>query len=526
MHVRTSPSAARRRRHRSASTPRGHGPEPMDLVRRPLRAPLMARSERSACADQRCATSSARAADGGTGAQRRACPVPSELYGPHYPQRDDSVSPPERGGPTSGARTPRRPARPARPAPGAIRAAAGQRSIALPPSSAAAGVPASVLADELAWSGDASRLIADALRTEERRHVDATARGTAHRPAGWPAESSAERVVDRRADADRFGSPTSRTSTRDSTSTPGDPRRPSAMAASASTRSDPRLERRRAPLALDDRRIRSIDAARRSAPDGSRATALEQMLATTLDRSTGRIGLPTDPAEPSRAAPSPSLRDLPPPTGTTPGRRRPTSAREAGGIPGMTVSGTGQSRTETSRDHRGLQDSVRPRDPAPRLTGRGRPSSWRRGPAAGCRTLTTSQLDVGERGAQQREVVVVGRVVRPQREDPAGPQPPGQPAYAVLGVERRVARVQEVPRRVVDVDDDGVEQSPGLRCRPSRRRPTGRRSRRARAGTAASLDDETLTGTRPRSCQPMTASSASTTTSERTRGSSSTVCAV
>lgn len=58
---------------------------------------------------------------------------------------------------------------------------------------------------------------------------------------------------------------------------------------------------------------------------------------------------------------------------------------------------------------------------------------------------------------QHSAEAVVGRVVGPQREDAAGPQPPGQGTHPGRPVERLVTGVQYLAGRMVDVEQDGVE---------------------------------------------------------------------
>ena len=57
---------------------------------------------------------------------------------------------------------------------------------------------------------------------------------------------------------------------------------------------------------------------------------------------------------------------------------------------------------------------------------------------------------------QHRLEVGVGRIIGPQRKDAAGMQVLGEFAYSRTCVERAVAGVQDVSRRVVDIKQDGV----------------------------------------------------------------------
>ena len=108
--------------------------------------------------------------------------------------------------------------------------------------------------------------------------------------------------------------------------------------------------------------------------------------------------------------------------------------------------------------------------------------------------------------------------------------PPGRSrrrieAQPLDGVEAGMAGVQHVPRAVVDVDEQRVERGPAAPASATpepdvaKKSPATSRQR----GSAVSPAD---TGSSPRSCQPTTSASASSTTSEPTRGSSSAVTAV
>ena len=187
---------------------------------------------------------------------------------------------------------------------------------------------------------------------------------------------------------------------------------------------------------------------------------------------------------------------------------------------------------------------------------RWRPSSWpsckpaacdrdarlpcARGPVTdrdvdGVRRLAAG-VDVGERHhvglarcehlGHDREEVVVGRGVGPQREHATRVEAVRQALQARRLVEGGVARVEDVPRRVIDVDEDGVE---ALRCRGPERRARRRPCRRSRRGRCASADRRRApptAGAGRASCQSITSVSASTTCSDRTRSSSSTARAV
>ncbi len=90
---------------------------------------------------------------------------------------------------------------------------------------------------------------------------------------------------------------------------------------------------------------------------------------------------------------------------------------------------------------------------------------------------TTCASTAVEAGPQQRHQVVVRRVVGPECEHPAGAQRPSQQRQPVGGVERRVARVQHVPRGVVDVDQQHVVRRRAAverRARADRREEVGR----------------------------------------------------
>ena len=61
----------------------------------------------------------------------------------------------------------------------------------------------------------------------------------------------------------------------------------------------------------------------------------------------------------------------------------------------------------------------------------------------------------GEHLTQQGRELGLRRVVRPQREDACGVEALREPLQSVAGVEGGVARVQDVVRSVVDVEEDG-----------------------------------------------------------------------
>ena len=79
--------------------------------------------------------------------------------------------------------------------------------------------------------------------------------------------------------------------------------------------------------------------------------------------------------------------------------------------------------------------------------------------------------------------VAVGWVVRPQAEDTTRMQGVGETPEPGRFVERRVAGVQVVPRRVVDVHEDRVPTVGRVRAEAGHRLRPSRRSLPARAGS-------------------------------------------
>jgi hypothetical protein len=79
------------------------------------------------------------------------------------------------------------------------------------------------------------------------------------------------------------------------------------------------------------------------------------------------------------------------------------------------------------------------------------------------RVVNRDDLDVDrlKRSCQDPSVVVVGRVVGPRCEHSAGMKEMGDGTRAIEAVETRVTWVQQVARRVVDVDADRVEPAAG-----------------------------------------------------------------
>ena len=91
-------------------------------------------------------------------------------------------------------------------------------------------------------------------------------------------------------------------------------------------------------------------------------------------------------------------------------------------------------------------------------------------------------------GPQDGQDPLVRRVVGPQREHPAGGEALAQPLQTGRGVEVAVGRVEQVVRRVVDVEQQDVAAGKAPRSAPARRsRRAGRRSagRRRAAGSGA-----------------------------------------
>ena len=70
---------------------------------------------------------------------------------------------------------------------------------------------------------------------------------------------------------------------------------------------------------------------------------------------------------------------------------------------------------------------------------------------------TTCAAQAAKTSRRDGEEVVVGRIVGPQREHPARLEVFGHPPQPRRRVEGGVAAVQQVARRVVDVDEHGVE---------------------------------------------------------------------
>ena len=104
-------------------------------------------------------------------------------------------------------------------------------------------------------------------------------------------------------------------------------------------------------------------------------------------------------------------------------------------------------------------------------------------PCSGLAKVTTSRADVAKHPASTAVNVGVGRVVGPQREDPTGVQAVGEAAAAPPARRTRRGRVQQVARRVVDVDHDAWN---GARGRPGRgpRRSTIAKKSPCTSGTA------------------------------------------
>ena len=121
----------------------------------------------------------------------------------------------------------------------------------------------------------------------------------------------------------------------------------------------------------------------------------------------------------------------------------------------------------------------------------------------------------------------IRRVVRPQCKNTAGMQMRGKPRQPLRLVERGMAWVQQVSRRMVDIHQHRIETTSWLiGVKAGRRNATLRRSRRGPGGNADHLSvadrAEAILDCAIRSLRPR----ASTTTSERTRGFSSAANAV
>ena len=80
---------------------------------------------------------------------------------------------------------------------------------------------------------------------------------------------------------------------------------------------------------------------------------------------------------------------------------------------------------------------------------------------------------------------VIRRIVRPQRKDAAGMQMLGQPRKPLRLVQRGVARMQQLSRRVIDVDQHRIEAAARrVADRSLRRNATSQRSRHGPGGSA------------------------------------------
>lgn len=119
----------------------------------------------------------------------------------------------------------------------------------------------------------------------------------------------------------------------------------------------------------------------------------------------------------------------------------------------------------------------------------------------------------------------VGQSVGPQPEDTAGAEHPSCASESCGLVEVRVARVQEIARRVVDVHQDRVV---GVLVLPTKRNTCADRLEEVRGYKAASGVGRQLLAqrTRCRRCHSITSGSASITSSVRMRWSAKTALAV
>ena len=116
----------------------------------------------------------------------------------------------------------------------------------------------------------------------------------------------------------------------------------------------------------------------------------------------------------------------------------------------------------------------------------------------------------GEDRNEPRRERLIRRFVGPETKDAAGAEMGGELLQPRGLVERCILRVEQEVRRVVDVDQDGIKASSGC-------------IRNLLRESAVSVCPS---GNIPFSCQSMTASSASTMTSDLTDLCSNTACAV
>ena len=71
-------------------------------------------------------------------------------------------------------------------------------------------------------------------------------------------------------------------------------------------------------------------------------------------------------------------------------------------------------------------------------------------------------LGGGENAVEKRLEFRVGRIVGPHCEDAPGIEEGLQVTETILRVEGLVSLVDQVPRRVIDVQENGIEAAPGL----------------------------------------------------------------